>query len=70
MTSLDDLGVISSVESEPGLFLGTDLLYGLTVNAAVGEALGDLSTGEETRVDIFPYRYERFIDGTKLKFHG
>lgn len=70
MTSLDNLGVISPVKSIPGLYLGTGLLYGLTMSAAVGEALADLITGEETKVDISPYRYERFIDGSKLEFHA
>lgn len=70
MTSLDNLGVISAVNSIPGLYLGTALLYGLTMSTAAGEALADLITGEETRVDISPYRYERFIDGSKLEFHA
>ena len=70
MTSLDNLGVISSVKSIPGLYLGTGLLYGLTMSTAAGEALADLITGEETKVDISPYRYERFIDGSKLEFHA
>lgn len=70
MTSLDNLGVISSVESIPGLYLGTGLLFGLTMSAAAGEALADLITGEQTKIDLSPYRYERFIDGSKLVFHS
>lgn len=70
MTSLDNLGVISAVKSIPGLYLGTGLLYGLTMSTAAGEALADLITGEETKVDVSPYRYERFIDGSKLEFHA
>jgi glycine/D-amino acid oxidase-like deaminating enzyme len=67
--SLDNLGVLSTVQSIPGLYLGTGMLYGLTNGAAVGEALADMITGETTKFDISPYRYERFIDGSKFEFH-
>ncbi len=67
--SMDNLGVISSVKSIPGLYLGTGLLYGLTTGAATGEALADMITGKKTRIDVSPYRYERFIDGSKFEFH-
>lgn len=69
MTSIDNLGVVSPVQGIPGLFLGTGFLYGLTVSTAVGEALADLITGEKQKVDITPYRYERFVDGSALEFY-
>jgi glycine/D-amino acid oxidase-like deaminating enzyme len=67
--SLDNLGVLSSVRNIPGLFLGTGMLYGVTTSAAVGEALADMITGATPQFDISPYRYERFIDGSKFEFH-
>lgn len=70
MTSIDNLGVISAVQSLPGLYLGTGILFGLTMSAAVGEALTDLITGEKPKVDLSVYRYERFIDGSKLAFYS
>lgn len=70
MTSIDNLGVISAVQNFPGLYLGTGILFGLTMSAAVGEALTDLITGEEPKVDLSVYRYERFIDGSKLAFYS
>ena len=69
MTTMDNLGVISQVKSIPGLYIGTGMLYGLTMGAAAGEALADMITGEKTKFDITPYRYERFIDGSKFEFH-
>ena len=69
MTSLDNLGVISPVRGTPGLFLGTGMLYGLTMGPAAGEALADMITGETPSFDVTPYRYERFIDGSKFEFH-
>lgn len=70
MTSIDNLGVISSVKRIPGLYLGTGMLYGLTLAAAAGEALADLITGERPKFDVSPYCYERFEDGSKLVFHA
>ena len=70
MSSIDNIGVISAVKSIPGLFLGTGMLYGLTMSAAAGEALADMITGEAPKIDLSPYRYERFVDGSKLEFHA
>ncbi len=70
MTSLDNLGVISGVEKIPGLYLGTGMLYGLTMSAAAGEAIADMITGETPEFDISPYRYERFVDGSQLEFYS
>lgn len=69
MTTMDNLGVISPVQSIPGLFIGTGMLYGLTTSAATGEILADLITGEKPKVDITPYRYERLVDGSPFEFH-
>ncbi len=68
VSTLDNMPVISSVDSLPGLFLGTGFYYGLTMAPAAGEALADLVTGETPKIDLQPYRYERFIDGTELIF--
>lgn len=69
MASIDNLGVISAVASIPGLFIGSGMLYGVTMAAATGEALADMIMGKEPEVDVTPYRYERFIDGSPIKFH-
>ena len=70
VATLDNLGVISAIESVPGLYLGTGMLYGLTMGAGVGEALADLITGVAPKFDISPYRYERFVDGSTFEFHA
>ncbi len=69
MTTMDNLGVISPVQSIPGLFIATGMLYGLTTSAATGEILADMITGETPKVNVSPYRYERLIDGTPFVFH-
>jgi glycine/D-amino acid oxidase-like deaminating enzyme len=69
MTTLDNLGVISAVETVPGLYLGTGMLYGLTMSPAVGEAIAGLISGEPLKCDLSPYSYSRFVDGSELVFH-
>ena len=69
MSTIDNLGVISPVASVPGLYIGAGMLYGLTMSTAAGEALADMVTGEKPKIDISPYRYERFTDGSKFVFH-
>ena len=70
MSTIDNLGVISPVKSVPGLYLGTGILYGITMSAVVGEAIADMITGDKPKVDLSPYRYERFTDGSALEFHA
>lgn len=69
MSTLDNLGVVSSIQDIPGLFLGTGMLHGLTMGPAAGEALADMITGEIPKFDVSPYRHERFTDGSKFEFY-
>lgn len=64
----DNMPVISAVNAIPGLYLGTGFYYGLTMAPAAATALADLITGEPTQIDLHPYRYERFSDGSVLSF--
>ena len=68
VTTLDNMPVISAVDSLPGLFLGTGFYYGLTMAPAAGEALADIATGETPKIDLSLYRHSRFTDGSKLTF--
>ena len=67
-TTPDNMPVISAVKAHPGLYFGTGIYYGLTMGPAIGEALADLVQGHNPQFDLKPYRYERFIDGSKLEF--
>ena len=69
MSTIDNLGVISPVSSIPGLYVGAGMLYGLTMSTAAGEALADMVTSEAPKIDLTPYRYERFVDGSEFVFH-
>ena len=69
MSTIDNLGVISPVNSIPGLYIGAGMLYGLTMATGAGEALADLVTGATPKFDISPDRYERFTDGSEFVFH-
>ncbi len=69
ISTIDNLGVISPVNSIPGLYIGAGMLYGLTMGAAAGEALADMVTGAAPKFDVSPYRYERFVDGSGFVFY-
>ncbi len=69
MTS-DNMPVISGVDSVPGLFVGTGFMYGLTMGPGTGLVLADLVTGKKPAIDVKPFRLSRFMDGTKLHYHG
>ena len=68
MSTLDNMPVISAVESHPGLFVGSGFYYGLTMAPAAGEALADLVTGHPPQIDLKLYRFSRFSDGSALEF--
>ena len=67
-TTPDNMPVIAPVARMPGLLLGTGFYYGLTMGPAAGEALADLATGATPHFDLYPYRYERFLDGSPLTY--
>lgn len=70
VTTLDNMPVISAQDELPGLYLGTGFYYGLTMGPAAGEALADLVTGQTPKIDLAPYRYQRFVDGSTLIFRA
>ncbi|KAF1047831.1 NAD(P)/FAD-dependent oxidoreductase [Xylophilus sp.] len=70
MTTLDNAPVIAPVAQIPGLILGTGFYYGFTMGPGAGEVLADLATGRTPSIDLAPFRFERFSDGTQLGFHA
>ena len=65
----DNMPVIGPLTRYPGLYAGTAFTFGLTMGPAAGEALADLATGRTPVIDLKPYRYERFSDGSALSFY-
>ena len=63
----DNVPVIGPVASIPGLILGTGFSYGFTMGPAAGLLLSELAMGRKPTLDLRPYRYERFIDGSELE---
>ena len=62
----DLVPVISEVESLAGLVISTGFSgHGFGIGPAAGRLAADLVTGAAPVVDPSPFRYERFIDGTK-----
>ena len=63
----DAVPVISPVDSLPGLTLATGFSgHGFGIGPGAGRLAADLVTGVAPVVDPSPFRYSRFIDGSKL----
>jgi len=62
----DAVPVISPVASLPGLVIATGFSgHGFGIGPGAGRLAADLVTGGTPLVDPAPYRYERFIDGSR-----
>ena len=62
----DAVPVIAPVKSLPGLIIATGFSgHGFGIGPAAGHLAADLATGRTPIVDPQPFRYERFIDGTR-----
>ena len=62
----DAVPVISAVKSLPGLVLATGFSgHGFGIGPAAGRLAANIVRGDTPIVDPTPYRYERFIDGTR-----
>jgi glycine/D-amino acid oxidase-like deaminating enzyme len=70
MSTLDNMPVISAVPGRRGLFIGSGFYFGLTMAPGAGEALADLVTGATPKIDLEPYRFNRFSDGSPLEFRA
>jgi glycine/D-amino acid oxidase-like deaminating enzyme len=63
----DAVPVVSGVDSLPGLTLATGFSgHGFGIGPGAGRLVADLVTGATPVVDPSPFRYSRFIDGSKL----
>jgi len=63
----DAVPVMSGVDSLPGLTLATGFSgHGFGIGPGAGRLVADLVTGRTPVVDPSPFRYSRFIDGSKL----
>jgi glycine/D-amino acid oxidase-like deaminating enzyme len=59
--------VISAVDALPGFTLATGFSgHGFGIGPGAGRLAADLVTGRTPFVDPSPFRYSRFIDGSKL----
>jgi glycine/D-amino acid oxidase-like deaminating enzyme len=62
----DGLPVISSVDGFPGFFIATGFSgHGFGIAPAAGRLMAELLTCETPVVDPSPFRYSRFLDGSK-----
>ncbi len=60
----DMMPIISEAPKHQGLFVGIGHAHhGFTLGPATGELLAQVMTGEETAIDIHPFRMARFMGG-------
>ena len=64
----DVLPVLDSIDTHPGLFMATGFSgHGFGVGPATGHVMADLVTGDTPVVDLAPFKFSRFSDGTKME---
>ncbi len=64
----DAVPVMDEAPDVPGLFLATGFSgHGFGLGPGAGRLVAELVTGKTPCVDPAPFRYKRFIDGTKLR---
>ena len=64
----DAVPVISGVDALPGFFIATGFSgHGFGIAPAAGRLMAELVMGETPVVDPAPFRYSRFLDGTRPK---
>jgi glycine/D-amino acid oxidase-like deaminating enzyme len=62
----DGLPVISAVDAMPGFYIATGFTgHGFGIAPGAGRLMAELVTGAAPVVDPSPFRYSRFIDGTR-----
>jgi glycine/D-amino acid oxidase-like deaminating enzyme len=62
----DGIPVISGVDALPGFFIATGFTgHGFGIAPGAGRLMAELVMGETPVVDPAPFRYSRFIDGTR-----
>jgi glycine/D-amino acid oxidase-like deaminating enzyme len=68
--TVDNMPILSRVDTIPGLVVGSGLLYGLTMGPGAGLVLADLATGAKPAIDVSHFRYSRFTDGSKIQYYA
>lgn len=66
----DVLPVLGAVKTIPGFYLATGFSgHGFGIGPAVGHTMADLVSEGEPVVDLHPFRFDRFSDGSDLTTH-
>jgi len=67
----DAIPVISGVDAIPGFFLATGFSgHGFGIGPGAGRVIAELVTGAPTSVDLKPFRFSRFADGSATGYGG
>ena len=67
-TTPDLIPVISDIPELPGFYVASGFSgHGFALGPAAGEVIADMVTGANPLMDVSPYRFGRFTDGTVVK---
>jgi glycine/D-amino acid oxidase-like deaminating enzyme len=70
-TMPDVIPVISTVETLPGLVIGTGFSgHGFGIGPGAGQLLSEIAIGNPPCVDPTPFRFSRFSDGSKIEIQS
>ena len=63
----DAVPVIAPIDDVPGFFISTGYSgHGFGIAPAAGQLMAELVSGDPPCVDPFPFRLDRFSDGSKI----
>jgi len=66
-TPPDAVPAISAIDGNPGLFIASGFSgHGFGIGPGAGRLMADIVAGDAPCVDPAPFRYSRFVDGSKL----
>jgi len=66
----DVLPVLDHIDTLPGLYMATGFSgHGFGVGPATGHVMADLVMGDTPAIDLTPFRFLRFSDGTRMVAH-
>jgi glycine/D-amino acid oxidase-like deaminating enzyme len=67
-TTPDVVPVIGEVGDTAGFYVATGFSgHGFGIGPGAGKALAAMLTGEESPIDLTPFRLERFFDGSPIR---
>ena len=70
-TTPDVVPVIEETDTIPGFHIATGLSgHGFAIGPGAGKACAGMLTGDDTGIDLMPFRLSRFYDGSPIRMES